>query len=211
MRKTNPIPALMPIRRSAFPGGQIVQNEPNSARAGPRRTEDAERKANPEKSGGDAGADCAKQTQFGADRQGRPSSRPKALAMPPIGATRRTKPICSGRWEWASAVAKNSYDKSDTWRASAKQSQFPAGAGWDGATGAWDAGQSCGTRVMADWTRTRNLDEQSQSPAVRTGPVGRTAFGGKTRPTRVNAVLRTGLLPFSGDRYNSLAVSRGCR
>ena len=31
--QTNPIPAPVPIGRSAFPGGQIVQNEPNSQRA----------------------------------------------------------------------------------------------------------------------------------------------------------------------------------
>jgi len=34
--QTNPIPALMPIRRSAFPGGQIVRNKANLLRGGGR-------------------------------------------------------------------------------------------------------------------------------------------------------------------------------
>ena len=72
MCETNPI-----CRSRQQAGGPIVQNEPNLG-----------------KSGLDPGADCAKQTQFAADGQGRPSSRPKALAMPPLrGQLRQTNPI----------------------------------------------------------------------------------------------------------------------
>jgi hypothetical protein len=43
-RETNPIPATMPIRRSAFPGGRSLRNKPNWARLGQgraRRARDA--------------------------------------------------------------------------------------------------------------------------------------------------------------------------
>jgi hypothetical protein len=44
-------------------------------------------------SGSVAQAYCAKQTQFAAGGQGRPSPRPGALTMPPAGQTCETKPI----------------------------------------------------------------------------------------------------------------------
>jgi hypothetical protein len=61
-------------------------------------------------SGAVAQAYRAKQTQFAADGQGRPLPRPEALTMPPTGDKR------------------------------AKQSQFPATAGWGEARGAWGDG-----------------------------------------------------------------------
>jgi len=53
--QTNPIPAIMPIRRSAFPGGQIARNEPNSRRCRVGR--------------GPQGK-CAKRTQFSLGKAG---------------------------------------------------------------------------------------------------------------------------------------------
>jgi hypothetical protein len=44
------------------------------------------------------GTELYKQTQFAADGQGRPSPRPRALMLPPIGGQmRKTKPICAPR------------------------------------------------------------------------------------------------------------------
>jgi hypothetical protein len=59
--KTNPISAILPVRRSAFPGGQPCETNP-----------------------------------IFPVRQGRPSSRLKALALPPVrGRLRQTNPIPS--------------------------------------------------------------------------------------------------------------------
>ena len=101
----------LPRPAAAGLGRPIVRNKPNSAgRPGPRRAKCAKRTQFPVRPGGagpegrgtrvqlcetnpirhpgqargvPAGAYRAKQTQFGADGQGRPSSRPEALAMPP--------------------------------------------------------------------------------------------------------------------------------
>jgi hypothetical protein len=79
-------------------------------------------------------ADCAKRTQFGTDGHGRPSSRPKALAMPPVtGAMAQNKANSSPGQPSRERSVRNKpklgqAGESGQWRLrranSAKQSQF---------------------------------------------------------------------------------------
>jgi hypothetical protein len=117
-----PSSCVMPIRRSAFLGGQFCEtnpirsigwgpggrNAPNKAKlgqdgtSGGRRAREGGYPAEQSQFRGSArrgGAqgrgtrgNCAKRTQFAADGRRTPSSRPKALAMPPVtGARARNK------------------------------------------------------------------------------------------------------------------------
>jgi hypothetical protein len=71
-------PVQGPARRPVPPVGPVVQTKP-ICRQGQRRA-----RAGEVTSGVAARAYCAKQTQFAPDGRGRPSSRPGALAMPPV-------------------------------------------------------------------------------------------------------------------------------
>jgi hypothetical protein len=158
--QTNPIPALMLIRRPAFAGAWIVQNKPNFA-GGARRDGACARDAgaivrNKAKlgwagvSGGrDAGrtqGKCAKQTQFlplcrSGDRRSREGKRAKRTQFGPTprkaaafgGQRCETKPIPVGPQEGRSPGANR-----------AKRTQF--------APERWEGQAFHGQRVMVNWT-----------------------------------------------------------
>jgi hypothetical protein len=229
--------------------------------------------------------ECAKQTQFApAGRnlgvgssapnkpnlppggRGRPSSRPKALAMPPVtrAITRnkpnfwraevpiiparcrlcKTKPICPGAQEWARAAGLGGHATN-----CAKRSQFGCSAGAPEAeiretnpiseedsglkgqaivrnkanlaTGLGEGPQGARAAREASCTNKPNLPigtsgrrGRAQSPVEPSrGPVAANKANSRPSGRREGSGIRPRATdaPGRGDRYNSLAVSRGCR
>jgi hypothetical protein len=85
-------------------------------------------------------ADCAKQTQFAADGQGRPSPRPSALTLPPVGGNCAEQSQFRQRAERAKFLVGE-----ELWwiRHACQTKPIPADAGWDEAAGTQDAEQMC--------------------------------------------------------------------
>jgi hypothetical protein len=115
--------------------------------------------------------DCAKRTQFAVGGQGRPSSRPKGLAMPPVlWATARNKANCSpGR-----ARGSETCETNPIWRTChAKQSKLAPAP--DEVWGTWDGGN------RAKRTQFRAVPGRTRPPRTRGRAAKRTNFEGSVR------------------------------